>query len=121
MSHRKISPGARASLLARFPPDGYVLVTVMDQTIGFIVDGRHDTTVYREATLFSTHENADAGRLRYHAAWKERIAKSIADPKTAPETRSRQIERYSEIDTGDDPWIEAVQVHEHFCDRPDTW
>lgn len=117
---RKLSKGARASLLARFPPDGFVLVTVMDQTIGFIVDGEYDTTVHREATLFPTHAEAEAGRVRYLAGWKENLAASIADPATGDDTRAFHTSLQSRVDDMG-PWIEPVTVWAHFCDRPDTW
>lgn len=120
MSHRKISSGARQALLARFQPDGYVLATVMDQTIGFIVDGEYDTTVHREATLFVSPAAAEAGRLRYLVGWKENLTASIDDPLTSDDTRTFHTSLRARVDDSG-PWIEPVQVWAHFCDRPDTW
>ena len=92
----------------------------MDQTIGFIRDGEYDTTVHREATLFSSYDEAEAGRLRYLAGWKENLAASIADPSTDDDAREYHASLHARIDDMG-PWIEPVPVWAHFCDRPDTW
>lgn len=132
MSHRKITRGSRAALVARFPPDGYVLVEVLDQTIGYIVDGASSTIVHREATLYPSRKAALDARVAHLAAWRSYLVESIADETKDVAMRSHWQTVVARIDaddgTGDpwsktsvDPWIEPVQVWAHFCDRPDTW
>ena len=127
-----MSRGARRALLARFPPDGFVLVEVLDQTIGYIVDGGGTTTVHRDATLYPSREAALVARVVHLAAWRSFLAESIADETNPANLRSHWQTAITRIDadtgTGDphaegtlDPWVEPVSVWAHFCDRPDTW
>lgn len=123
MSHRKISKAARRALLARFPPDGYVLVDAMDQTIGFW-DGEDFTTRHPEALVFKTKEQAEQARAAHLAEWEAHVH-TLAETETDPAARARWqsvIERQPwKAAPNEAPWIEAVQVERHFRDRPDTW
>jgi len=113
-----MSKGARQALLARFPPDGYVLVDIMDQTIGFWTADGSWTIRHPEALLFATKAEADEVVAPIYEAARAHLARRAeADPDLA--CRNMCKLRLEQGYYG--PWVEAVQVERHFRDRPDTW
>jgi hypothetical protein len=83
-----------------FPLKWYVLVTVLDQTIGFYSEdtGPEDcmsdwTVVHRRAKFYGSREDAEKGIIEAQKGWK--VHKDIE--------------------------IEEVDDLEEFCAREDTW
>ena len=102
VSHRKLSKGARQALLARFPPDGYVPVDVMDQTTGSWT-GDSWTIRHAEALLFASKAEADEALVLARCALSaSHVRLAVDDP-----------------DDPNGPWIEPVQVERHFRDMQD--
>lgn len=57
MRRTRLSKGARRALLNRFPPDGYVIVEALDQTIGFWT-GTGWTIKHPEAKIYADRAEA---------------------------------------------------------------
>lgn len=87
----------------------YVLVTVLDQTIGFLAsqEDYEWSTVHSEALLFDTREEVEAIVPKY-------MAEVMANwPKDYPQNE-QTIERAT-------PFVEEVSDVAEFKARPDTW
>lgn len=87
----------------------FVLVTVLDQTIGFlsVLDDYEWTTVHKEALLFDTREEVEAIIVTYMAEVRANW------PKDYPQTESTIFKAT--------PFVEEVADVAEFQSRPDTW
>jgi hypothetical protein len=121
VSHRKISRGARAHLLSLFPPDGYVVVTVLDQTIAFLDAEGAATTRHPEAHIYRTETDALAMRDAERRRSEECLRRMAENAELPAEDRAWAAAAIERRDFDHDPWVEPVLVEAHFRMRRDTW
>lgn len=122
---RKLNKQALWYLLGLCEPAvQYVVVGVLDQTIGFVDEDGGYTTVHREARMFPTHAAAqaevDAGDRRADAFMRSEEGRQHAIEHGLQKFTEKQLALPFDQRHGHD-WVEEVRNPEIWRHQRDTW